>query len=121
MAYYLPDQVVSASAGDYIIKNNDRRFHVFKVEGLYLLSKLLPIESPIFKGDTLGFVDERTLAASKLPSMCYLVNSFEKDYQTQQGAITAIVNQELGGTSLSQCVEVNYFPKDQSMIYSNRK
>lgn len=119
MEYQLPEDSIYAREDDYIIRlEKDETFKVFVVHGLYLLSKLLPIEFATGEAKILGFVDENAISASRPPTMCYLVTCFQKAYHTKQEAMSAIESNDLGSGLPNQCIEVSMFTKDKSVIHS---
>jgi hypothetical protein len=119
MIYQLPEDAVYAKSGSYIIRlYSDGTFKVFKVNGLYLLSKLLPIESGILGDEKLGFVDEKAVSASSAPILYYMVDAFAQNFGTQQAARAAIQNNALGEALQNQYIQVDFFLRDNSTVFS---
>jgi hypothetical protein len=119
MIYHLREDVVYVKPGDYVVQLSDeKKAKVFKVAGLYVISQLQPIESPLRGGQLLGFLDSKTVAASRPPDLFYRVDAFAQAFPTQEAAITAINTKALGEALQDQYISVNRFRKGQCTVHS---
>jgi hypothetical protein len=119
MMYHLREDVVYAKPGDYVVQVPDHaKAKVFKVAGLYVISRLQPVESPLLGGQVLGFVDAKTVAASRPPDLFYRVDAFARTFPTREAAIAAINTKALGEALQDQYINVNSFRKGQCTVHS---
>src|SRR5438094_212428 len=110
MMYHLPDRVVYAKPGEFLIyRNAEGAYKVYRVHNLYLITRLIPIETTLGGGGPPAFVPQSSVAASSEPEILYLVSEFEKTYPSKSSAIESISQHTLGPILPEHYLDVRQF------------
>ena len=117
MTYHLPEGVVYAKPGEFLICTTAKTTHkVYRVHNLYLMTQLLPIEPVLTGGAPLGFVPHSSVAASAEPQIHYLVTEFEKTFPSRESAIESISRNTLGPSIPDRYLDVRQFASTNCQV-----
>jgi hypothetical protein len=118
MMYHLPDGVVYAKPGQFLMgRSAEDNYRLYQVQGLYLISRLLPIEPTQGGGEPLGFLLQSSVAASAGEEIRYLVTEFSKIFPSKKSAIESISQHTLGPAIADQCLDVRQFTSLRFEVY----
>lgn len=120
ISFQLPEGVVYAKPEEFLICSNAKTTHkVYRVHGLYLVTKLIPVEPVLAGGKPLGFVPHSSVAASSEPEINYLVTEFEKTFSSKTSAIESISHKTLGPTLPDRYVDVRKFMSGNCQVHAS--
>ncbi len=118
MTYYLPDGVVYAKPGEFLIcRSADGTYKAYRVHNLYLVTALLPVETTLGGGGPLEFVAQSSVAASSEPEIRYSVSEFEKSFRSKNSAIESIAQHTLGPSLPERYLPVAQFTSPSCVVY----
>jgi hypothetical protein len=118
MSYQLPEGVVYAKPGEFLICSNAKSgYKVYKVHDLYLITRLIPVEPVLAGGKPLGFVSRSSVAASSEPEIHYLITEFEKTFPSEKNAIESISHHTLGPTLPDRYLDVRKFTSTSCKVH----
>jgi hypothetical protein len=113
-----PPDAIECRSGDYLLKTiAGSHWQVFRVQELVLISRLIPLSSL----DSVELIEEKHALDSVRPwrmdEIHLLITAFSQRFGSEEAAIQAIEDSELGESVSDLCLGISNFPRDSSRVY----